>query len=92
MKMGSEGGVIINLCGKAGVTTDSPNQAMVGAANAGILGFSRECAREFATYQIRVHAVTVADDDSLDYMAQIAQETVILCNDTSNTILHAIDV
>jgi NAD(P)-dependent dehydrogenase (short-subunit alcohol dehydrogenase family) len=51
------GGVIVNLGSIAGRAFGLRNRAAYVAAKSGLLGFTRECAREFAAYNIRVNAV-----------------------------------
>jgi len=51
------GGVIINIGTTAGRAAGLPERAAYVASKAGLLGFTRECAREFAAYNIRVNAV-----------------------------------
>jgi 3-oxoacyl-[acyl-carrier protein] reductase len=54
---GEWGGVIINIAATAGAVTAWPNRSAYGAASAGVVGFARECAREFAQYNIRVNTI-----------------------------------
>jgi 3-oxoacyl-[acyl-carrier protein] reductase len=51
------GGVIINIASIAGHKSPLPNASAYCASKAGVVGFTRECAREFAAYNIRVNAV-----------------------------------
>lgn len=51
------GGVIINMASIAGYKSPLPNASAYCASKAGVVGFTRECAREFAAYNIRVNAV-----------------------------------
>jgi 3-oxoacyl-[acyl-carrier protein] reductase len=51
------GGVIVNMASIAGHKSPLPNASAYCASKAGIVGFTRECAREFAAYNIRVNAV-----------------------------------
>ncbi len=66
---GPRGGVIVNIASTAGWETPLENQAAYCAAKAGIMGFTRECAREYAAYGIRVYALplpeVVADGERL---------------------------
>jgi NAD(P)-dependent dehydrogenase (short-subunit alcohol dehydrogenase family) len=50
-------GVIVNIASIAGHNIPLPNRASYVASKAGLIGFTRECAREFAAYGIRVNAV-----------------------------------
>lgn len=51
------GGVIVNIASIAGHNIPLPNRASYVASKAGLIGFTKECAREFAAYHIRVNAV-----------------------------------
>ncbi|MEW5988783.1 MAG: SDR family NAD(P)-dependent oxidoreductase [Chloroflexota bacterium] len=51
------GGVIVNVSSIAGVEIPLANRAAYCASKAGLVGFGRECAREFAQYGIRVNTV-----------------------------------
>jgi len=51
------GGVIINIASIAGHKSPLPNASAYCASKAGVVGFTRECAREFAAYNIRVNAI-----------------------------------
>ncbi len=50
-------GVIINIASIAGHNIPLKDRASYVATKAGMIGFTRECAREFAAYGIRVNAV-----------------------------------
>ena len=54
---GKDGGAIVNISSIAGVETPLLHRAAYCASKAGIVGFARECAREFAQYGIRVNTV-----------------------------------
>jgi 3-oxoacyl-[acyl-carrier protein] reductase len=54
---GERGGAIVNIAATAGAVTAWPNRAAYCAASAGVVGFARECAREFAQYHIRVNTI-----------------------------------
>ncbi len=51
------GGAIVNISSIAGVEIPLANRAAYCASKAGMVGFARECAREFAQYGIRVNTV-----------------------------------
>jgi NAD(P)-dependent dehydrogenase (short-subunit alcohol dehydrogenase family) len=51
------GGVIVNIASIAGYKSPLANGSAYCASKAGIVGFTRECAREFVAYNIRVNAV-----------------------------------
>jgi 3-oxoacyl-[acyl-carrier protein] reductase len=54
---GAGGGVIVNMASIAGHNIPLPNRASYVASKAGLIGLTKECAREFAAYNIRVNAV-----------------------------------
>jgi 3-oxoacyl-[acyl-carrier protein] reductase len=51
------GGAIVNMASIAGFKSPLANASAYCASKAGVVGFTRECAREFAAYNIRVNAV-----------------------------------
>lgn len=51
------GGAIVNIASTAGVARPLADRAAYCASKAGVVGFARECAREFAAYGIRVNTV-----------------------------------
>jgi NAD(P)-dependent dehydrogenase (short-subunit alcohol dehydrogenase family) len=51
------GGVIVNIASVAGRAFGLRDRAAYVAAKSGLIGLTRECAREFAAYNIRVNAV-----------------------------------
>ena len=51
------GGVIVNISSIAGRAFGLRNRAAYVAAKSGLIGLTREAAREFASYNIRVNAV-----------------------------------
>lgn len=51
------GGVIVNIASTAGVETPLADRGAYCASKAGVVGFARECAREFAPYGIRVNTI-----------------------------------
>jgi 3-oxoacyl-[acyl-carrier protein] reductase len=51
------GGVIVNISSIAGRAAGLRHRAAYVASKTGLVGFTRECAREFAAYNIRVNAV-----------------------------------
>ncbi|MCP4423152.1 MAG: SDR family oxidoreductase [Chloroflexi bacterium] len=81
------GGVIINIASTAGVEEPFARHAAYAASKAGVVGFTRECAREFAEYNIRVHAVLVPEDGEVG--TAVAQ-TIILLADTSQNNTNTI--
>ena len=53
----ARGGAIVNLSSIAGVEIPLMHRAAYCASKAGMVGFARECAREFAEYGIRVNTI-----------------------------------
>ncbi len=51
------GGVIVNIASIAGRAAGLQDRAAYVASKTGLIGFTKECAREFAAYHIRVNAV-----------------------------------
>jgi len=51
------GGVIINIASIAGRAAGLRDRSAYVASKTGLIGFTKECAREFAAHQIRVNAV-----------------------------------
>jgi 3-oxoacyl-[acyl-carrier protein] reductase len=54
------GGVIVNIASAYGHPIPLENNAAYVASKAGVIGFTREAAREFAAYRVRVNAVCPA--------------------------------
>lgn len=69
-----EGGVIVNIGSMAGTAVPLADRAAYCASKAGIVGFARECAREFAPYGIRVNTVLPGFIDTPRTAAYLAQE------------------
>jgi 3-oxoacyl-[acyl-carrier protein] reductase len=55
------GGAIVNIGSVAGIETPLKHRAAFCASKAGMVGFARECAREFAQYGIRVNTILPGD-------------------------------
>ncbi len=51
------GGAIVNIASIAGHNIPLPDRASYIASKAGLIGFTKECAREFAAFGVRVNAV-----------------------------------
>src|SRR5512139_1715545 len=51
------GGVIVNLASIAGRAAGLRDRSAYVASKTGLIGFTKECAREFAAYNVRVNAV-----------------------------------
>lgn len=71
------GGVIVNIASIAGHNIPLPNRASYIASKAGLVGFTKECAREFAAFGVRVNAVcpgwvrTPMADREMDDLASV---------------------
>jgi len=61
---GQRGGIIVNITSGAGNSGKMAYQAAFHASMAGVVGFTRECAREFARYGIQVYSVVRGQTDS----------------------------
>ncbi|HLA42651.1 MAG TPA: SDR family oxidoreductase [Aggregatilineales bacterium] len=55
------GGVIVNIASTAGHPLNRPDSAAYVASKAGVIGFTKEAAREFADYGVRINAVCPAN-------------------------------
>ena len=81
------GGVIINIASTAGVQTAFENRAAYCASKAGVVGFARECAREYAHYGIRVHTL-LPDEERPSPPHVIAQAVHTLCHQPGDELIH----
>lgn len=77
---GQRGGVIVNLTSTAGNQTAVANRAAYCASQAGIVGFSREAAREYAGYGLRLHALILPEEASPTLAEQTATAVLALCD------------
>ncbi len=71
------GGVIVNIASTAGFEFPLPGAAAYAASKAGVVGFTRECAREYAGYNIRVRALLPGTAES---PTTVAQAVLHLCS------------
>jgi NAD(P)-dependent dehydrogenase (short-subunit alcohol dehydrogenase family) len=74
------GGAIVNISSPAGFATPLENRAAFCASKAGMVGFARECAREFAAYGIRVNTILPAADQEDDAHQAVAHLALFLCS------------
>ena len=75
---GGRGGTIINIASTAGYRKPLTNAAAYAASKAGVVGFTRECAVEFAEFGVRVFALLPEESPAdLDEMVH-GVETVVL--------------
>lgn len=72
------GGLIVNIASTAGFETALPDRAAYAASKAGVVGFGRECAREFANYGIRVSTI-LADETEPSSAEQVASAVLYFC-------------
>lgn len=77
----ASGGVIINIASNAGIETALENHAAYAASKAAVVGFTRECAREYAQYNIRVH--TLSPTEGASTPDAVAQMALFLCLDVA---------
>lgn len=88
------GGVIVNIASTAGLGT-LPDGVGYVASKAGLIGMTKQCAREFAPMGIRVNAIcpsTNADEQNSSF-DDIANVALFLCSDASRLIIgQAINV
>ncbi|MCA9960873.1 MAG: SDR family NAD(P)-dependent oxidoreductase [Anaerolineales bacterium] len=75
-------GVIINIASDAGVQTALANHAAYAASKAAIVGFTYECAREYAAHNIRVNVLSPAENPP-PTAATVAQMALFLCSKTA---------
>ncbi len=78
-----KGGAIVNIASTAGTQVPLAERAAYCAAKAGVVGFARECAREFATFGVRVNTILpgIIETESTEFlqndpasMARLQQE------------------
>lgn len=87
MNDSQRGGVIVNVIAEAGLKVALEGRAAFGASQAAVMGFARECAREFATYGVQVH--TLVRDGATDDEG-VASAVLALCassHETQGTLL-----
>lgn len=84
------GGVIINIASTAGHALPRAESAAYAASKAGIIGLTKEAAREFASYQIRVNAVcpaNIEDDSPVENVSYIPQKRMGTPQEVANVVL-----
>lgn len=81
---GERGGVIVNVASTAGVQTPLAGCAAYAASKAAVVGFTRECAREYAGYGLRVFALSPAEETPPSPQS-VAEKVLFLC---SNEAAH----
>lgn len=85
------GGAIVNVLSAAGAEVPLAGRAAYCASQAGVVGFARECAREYAQYGIRVNNVLTGRNgdgtapassaDKEEVRRQAAAAVLFLCSD-----------
>ena len=75
---GGRGGHIIHIASTAGISEPLADHAAYAASKAGLVGFARECAREFAAYGLEVHVVVAMEP--MEETA-VAQAVLDFCRD-----------
>lgn len=87
------GGVIVNVASTAGHSLPRANSVSYAASKAGVVGLTKEVARELAPYNVRVNAVCPANIDTPDErpdrvdVAQIPQGRLGLPDEVANVVL-----
>ncbi len=81
------GGVIINIASTAGVNLPLESRAAYCASKAGVVGFARECAREYAQYGIRVHTL-LPDEERPSPLQTIADTVRALCHQPGDELIY----
>lgn len=78
------GGVIIHIASTAGVEHPLEGQAAFCASQAAVVGFGRECAREYAAYAIRVHTILRDERQTAEKRTtQVVAEVLAAVHDSS---------
>jgi len=94
------GGVIINLASTAGYALPKPDSAVYAASKAGLIGLTREAARDLAPRGVRVNAICSgniageSEPETLERVAQrrlgapeeVAAVALFLCSDAASFI------
>lgn len=95
------GGVMVNVAAAAGHPNPLPDGVAYTASKAGVIGMTKQCAREFAPLGIRVNAVcpaNIVDDEfspldatksalgRLGSAAEVASVILFLCSDAASFI------
>lgn len=74
-----KGGVMVNLVDAAGIREAREGRAAYCASQAAVMGFARECAREYAAYGINVHTLLRGEAEGKADHDQMAQAVIALC-------------
>ncbi|NLF63026.1 MAG: SDR family NAD(P)-dependent oxidoreductase [Chloroflexi bacterium] len=87
---GERGGNIVNIASVAGVALPWEQRAAFCASQAGIAGFTRECAREYAAYGLRVNALLRSIDPDEAERQAIPRIVITLCSAAGRSINGAV--
>lgn len=101
---GERGGAIVNLASLAGPELPLADRAAYCASQAGVVGFARQCAREFSPYGIRVNTVLAgpalrpqpdkdrppSDEGEGDSAAAVASLILFLCSAAAHHLSGAV--
>lgn len=77
---GDHGGLIVNITSTAGLEVPFENRAAYCASKAGVIGFTWECAREFAGFGVRVYALALSEDEPGDVATAVSRMVLNLCD------------
>ena len=82
---GERGGTIINIASTAGYQEPLANSAAYAASKAGVVGFTRECAVEFAAFGVNVFALVAAETpEDQDALVEKVETAVLgLCQENA---------
>jgi 3-oxoacyl-[acyl-carrier protein] reductase len=81
------GGVIVNMASTAGLLTTLPEGVSYAASKAGLVGLTKQSARELAPHGIRVNAVCIGNqEEDSGTPEEIASVVLFLCSDAARLI------
>jgi NAD(P)-dependent dehydrogenase (short-subunit alcohol dehydrogenase family) len=89
------GGVIVNIASTAGHPNPLPQGAAYVASKSGLIGFTKQCAQEFAPQGVRVNAICPANIETdapqnaqgrAGHWDEVAQVALFLCSDAASFV------